>query len=109
MSTFQYGQLLLFRDWPFNKHSCFHNVGVVLHTSLDIRKGLRLSNWHAKIAPVRGLESQCLRTLVAYKDIDREAVWFQQIQTDLGWARADNRTGRLMAPGTSSKERHSFQ
>lgn len=44
----------------------------------------------------------------AYKDIDREAVWFQQIQTDLGRAQADNRTGRLMAPGRGSKERHSF-
>lgn len=40
MSTIQYGQLLLFRDWPFNKHGCFDNVGVVLHPDMGIRKGL---------------------------------------------------------------------
>lgn len=68
---------------------------------------MRLRHCHTDGASVRR-RSQCLRNFGAHKDFDRVAVWFQQIQTDLGRARADNRTGRLMAPDKGSKERHSF-
>lgn len=90
------GDLILSWPWPPNKHSYFPYCGVGGVTpDLGLSRKAYASAIAIQMAPAREVEAKCPRTFWAHKTFDKVAVWFQQIQTDLGRARADNRTRRM--------------
>lgn len=109
ISTVQFGQLLLFWDWPFNKHGCcfFLMCDWCCPLTQAIRKGVCLNHCYADGASTR-IGSRRLRNFGAYKDFVKE--WrsgFNRYRRTWAGPKADNRNWRLFGAG-QRQQRETF-